>query len=37
MNRSFQKGSLVLLAGSTCGWFGSSGADASKIHLLMLW
>ncbi len=36
MKCSFQKGSLVLLVGSTCGWFGSSGVDAKSIHLLML-
>ena len=27
MKCSFQKGTLVLLVGSTCGWFGSSGVD----------
>ena len=37
INRSFQNGSHVLLVGSTCWWFGSSGADTSIIHLLRLW
>jgi hypothetical protein len=37
MKSSFQRGSLVLLVGSTCWWFGSSGADARSIHLFRLW